>query len=230
MTGYSAHVVLSNEKWVEILMNLYNQNNRNISGKPSSSLNNWDNLMYPISRKKRTNSNTQNGANNSDITAIAGNWIDAIGTIISAIGSTPSSVFTNQTLTDLNIIGNILQAGGSAILSETEDALLDIVGDQISAIGNIAVVAGILSNNEQSGQLLEQQGNLLQVLGAGMTIDTEGNLTLLQTIANTGNIIQVIGNVIQVLANDETLEGEIVGAVGAWIQAVGAVITALASD
>ena len=211
-------------------MKFYNQNSRNISGKQSNPSNNWDNLMYPNPRKKRGILNNQNKSNKSNITAITGNWIAAVGTIIDAIANTPSSRFTEQMLTDLSIIGNILEAGGSAIVSETEDALLDKVGGQISAIGNLAVVAGILSKNEQSGQLLEKQGDLLQLVGVGITIKTEGKLTLLQTIANTGLIIQVIGIVIAVFADTETKEGEVMNAVGAWIQAVGAVITALASD
>ena len=81
--------------------------------------------MHTNTQDKQSNSNNQNGINNSNITAIAGNWIVAIGTLVSAIGSTPSTIFTQQTLTDFNIIGNILEAGGSAIVSETEDTLLD---------------------------------------------------------------------------------------------------------
>lgn len=186
--------------------------------------------MYPKTREKRRSSKNQNGTNDTNITAIAGNWIVAIGTLVSAIGSTPSTIFTQQTLDDFTIIGNILEAGGSALVSETEDTLLDTIGDQLQAIGNIAVVAGILSENEQSGQLLEKQGNLLQVVGLGLVINTDGKLTLLQTIANTGNIIQLIGNVIEVFADTETKEGEVMNAVGAWVQVVGAVITALATD
>ena len=201
-------------------MNFYNPNNRNTSNK-------WNNLMFGNARGNQNQSNETNGA---DITAIAGNWIEAVGTILTAIGSTPSTFFTEQTLTDFNLIGNILEAGGSAIAAESEDALLDRVGDQIQAIGNLTVVAGILSNNEQAGQLLENQGNLLQIVGVGITINTQGKLTLLQTIANTGNIIQLIGNVMQVFADTDTREGVITNAVGAWTQAVGAVITALASD
>lgn len=212
-----------------------NQNNSNRKDKKREniSLNKWNKLMFrDIGRKQNlpNNFNSNNNSKESNIATIAGNWIEAVGTIVSAIGSTPSTVFTEQTLNDLNIIGNILEAGGSAIVAEAEGTLLDRVGGQISAIGNLAVVAGILSENEQSGQLLEQQGNLLQVVGVGITINTEGKLTLLQTIANTGNIIQLIGNVIEVFADSDTSEGEVMNAVGAWIQAVGAVITALASE
>ena len=185
-------------------------------------------LSNTSTRNKQSNAN--NGENNSSLTVVAGNWIGAIGTIISAIGSTPSTIFTDQTLEDFNLIGNTLEAVGSAIVADTEDTLLNEVGGQIAAIGNLTVIAGILSNNEQLSKQLEKQGGLLQLLGVGSTIDTQGNLTLLETIANTGVIIQVIGITIGVLANSETSEGEVKVAVGAWIEAVGAVITALAID
>lgn len=210
-----------------------NHSDHNNPKKQNISFNKWNKLMFRDKSGKRNSLKGIKGINNSNesnITSVAGNWIAAVGTIISAIGSTPSTFFSQQTLEDFNVIGNILQAGGSAIGVETEEALLDVVGGQLSAIGNLAVVAGILSENEQSGQLLEKQGTLLQVVGVGITINTEGKLTLLQTIANTGNIIQFIGNVIQVFADPNTSEGELLNSVGAWIQAVGAVITALASD
>jgi len=212
------------------MMNFYKPNHRNTSGKHSKSLNKEDSLMSSNTLNKRSNTNDQNEKNNSNITAIVGNWIGTIGTIISAIGSTPSTIFTEQTLEDFNLIGNILEAGGSAIVAETEDSLLNEVGGQIAAIGNLAVVAGILSKNEQTSQLLEKQGDLLQLVGIGITIDTRGNLTLSETIANTGLIIQVIGITIEIFADTETDEGKVMGAVGAWLQAVGAVITTLATE
>ncbi|AWE07310.1 hypothetical protein DCE79_07945 [Lysinibacillus sp. 2017] len=204
-------------------------NSSNNSRKQNNPFNKWDNLVFP-KRRENQNSSSNNNESDSNITAIAGNWIEAIGTIITAIGSTPSTIFTQQTLTDFNIIGNILEAGGTAIAAESEDSLLNSVGDQLQAIGNLAVVAGILGNNEQSSQLLEMQGNLLQVVGIGVTINTQGQQTLLQTISNTGNIIQLIGTVIQVFANTDTQEGIEMNAIGAWIQVVGAVITALATE
>lgn len=201
-------------------------NYRNISGESNL----WSDLMFRKTRTKQDHSSNEDGTNNANITAIAGSWIAAVGTIITAIGSTPSTIFTEQTLEDFNIIGNVLEAGGSAIALENEDALLVKVGGQLQVIGNIAEVAGILYKNEHTSQLLEKQGGLLQVVGLGITIQTQGKLTLVQTIANTGNIIQLIGNVIQVFADTDTREGEIMNAVGAWVQAVGAVITALATD
>lgn len=180
--------------------------------------------------KKQSNASIRNKGNNSNTKAVVGNWIGAVGTIISAISSTPSTVFTEQTLEDFNLIGNTLQAVGSAIVAETEDTLINEVGGQIAAVGNLTAIAGILSKNEQLNQRLEKQGELLQLIGVGITVDTQGNLTPLETIANTGVIIQVIGIAIGVLAASETSEGKVIGALGAWIEAVGAVITALAID
>ena len=74
------------------------------------------------------------GGNNSNITAIAGNWIEAIGTLITAIGSTPSTMFSQQTLTDFNIIGNILEAGGTATFHLTFHRLWWIVRAGISVV------------------------------------------------------------------------------------------------
>lgn len=212
------------------MMRFYNPNNRNNRKGKDKSINKWDQLMAHTGRRKQYPSTNQNEANSSNIAVVAGNWIEAVGSIVTAIASTPSQIFTEQTLTDFNVIGNILEAGGTAIAAEGEDGLLNIVGEQLQAIGNIAVVAGILSNNEQSGELLQQQGDLLQVVGMGMTIQTSGNLTLLETIANTGNIIQLIGSVIQIFANTDTEEGTVMNAIGAWIEAIGAIITALASE
>jgi len=100
----------------------------------------------------------------------------------------------------------------------------------LQSLGNITVVAGILDSNEQSSQRLLTQGNLLQILGGGVSINTQVNLSLIQTIDNIGNIIQVIGSTMQVLANTNTEDGIIMNATGNWVQAVGTVITALATD
>lgn len=206
------------------MMNLYNPNNRKNSKKQKNNLNN---LILPTPRGEQSGLSK---TNESNIAALAGNWIEAVGAIITAIGSTPSTIFTQQTLTDFNLIGNILEAGGSAIAAEGEEALLNRVGEQIQAIGNVAAVAGILNKNEQTSQLLGKQGDLLQLVGIGVTINTQRKQTLLETISNTGDIIQFIGTAIQVFVNTDALEGVVMNAVGAWIEAVGAIITALATD
>lgn len=190
----------------------------------------WKNENYysPISNNTYQIHNSTNSSSYN--TAITGGWIEAIGTIVAAIGNTPSKVLSKSMLKDLRIIGNVLQASGSALVADNEELLLDIVGDQLQAIGNVTVVAGILASNEQLSQRLLTQGNLLQILGTGVSINTQENLSFIQTIDNIGNIIQAIGNTIQVFANTSTEEGINLNALGVWIQAGGTVITALASD
>lgn len=212
------------------MRDFYKKNDHNPSGKKTNKRNNSKLSNKNSTSNKQNNASTRSKGNNSNTAAVVGNWIGAVGTIISAISSTPSTVFTEQTLEDFNLIGNTLQAVGSAIVAETEDTLINEVGGQIAAVGNLAAIAGILSKNEQLNQRLEMQGELLQLVGVGITVDTQGNLTILETIANTGVIIQVIGIAIGILGVSETSEGKVIGAVGAWIEAVGAVITALAID
>lgn len=190
----------------------------------------WNNLMFSSAPSNSNASEESNNSGNSNTIAIAGGWIEAIGTILAAIGNTPSTIFSQSTLTNFRLIGNALQAAGSALVAENEELLLDIVGDQLQAIGNITVIASILNENPQTSQLLGTQGNLLQLLGAGVSINTQENLSFIQNIDNIGNIIQAIGNAIQVLANTNTEEGITMNAVGSWVQAVGTVITAIAGD
>ena len=66
--------------------------------------------------------------------------------------------------------------------SEMKEVAKD-VGEQIQAIGNVAAVAGILNKNEQTSQLLGKQGDLLQLVGIGVTINTQRKQTLLETIS-----------------------------------------------
>lgn len=179
---------------------------------------------------KRRNSDYQNEATNVRRTALIGNWIVAIGTVVSAIGGTPSTIFTKQTRDDFRLIGPTLEAVGIALVAETEDTILYTVGDQIQAIGNLNVIAGVLSRNEQIEPLLEKQGDSAQLVGLGLVIKTAGPLTLLQTLYNTGLMIQLIGTAIEVYAIRGTVVAEDIKALGAWIKAGGAILTALATE
>ena len=179
---------------------------------------------------KQRKSNNQNEPNTSNRKAIIGNWIVAIGTVVSAIGGTPSTIFTQQTRNDFRLIGPTLEAVGIALVAETEDTVLYTVGDQIQAIGNLNVIAGVLSRNEQIESLLEKQGDSAQLVGLGLVIKTAGPLTLLETLYNTGLIIQLIGTAIEVYAIRGTVVAEDIKALGAWIKAGGAILTALATE
>ncbi|QNG60421.1 DUF6944 family repetitive protein [Metabacillus idriensis] len=166
--------------------------------------------------------------------AVFGSWIQAIGTITAAVGSTPSNVLTDQQLENLNLIGNVLQATGNAILADTEDSLtLNKIGNMLQAIGNSTVVTSIIIDfNERTKQLLEIQGNLLQATGGGVALADayEQEKSIEQMYSIYGNLLQVIGNSMQALAGSMELKGEDPGNInvaGSWIQAIGSVISAI---
>lgn len=180
----------------------------------------------------RTNNASTNNTltNNASTIATVAGWIEAAGNIVAAIGDTPTPKIPETIKTDLRLIGNVLQAVGSALAAENEPLSIDVLGDILQSAGNATVIIGILDNDEASSQRLETIGNELQLAGAGISINTQPNLTFSQSLDNVGNIIQVIGNTLQIYANPHTEEGVRVNALGSWTQAVGTVISALAAD
>ena len=158
-----------------------------------------------------------------------GSWIDAIGTVVAAIGSTPSKILSKKIMEDLVFIGNAFQGIGSSLVVDSPETLPnDRVGSAIQSIGNLTVMHGLLNTDVEAGRVTNKQGNLLQALGAGASINYDGEIT---SINNIGNGLQVVGNSLQALAlrDDviETEEGLILDMVGSWVQAVGTVISAI---
>jgi hypothetical protein len=176
---------------------------------------------------------------------IFGAWIQAIGTLIAAIGSTPSINVSEQFHEDLNLWGNVLQAAGNALQADAEEELpLVKIGNEIQAIGNSTVAAGIVINFEQeTEQRLIITGNWLQALGGTTTLGDlleESHSTSL-SFNIVGSILQVIGNSLQaisggieLLGNDQSLknpmglkDSQTLEVSGSWLQAVGSVLTLL---
>lgn len=186
-------------------------------------MNIWDRMMFP-SEKRFPKMKCEN--NN----IIIGSWISTAGTIISAVASTPSTVFTDQTLEQFNLIGNTLEAIGGTLMISVDEDIFNKVGGHLATLGNVVAIAGILNENEKTSNMIESQGELLQVVGAGITIDTSGNLSFLEAIANIASIIQIIGMVVGILADAKTAEGQKLVAIGAWIEAIGAIISSLATE
>lgn len=156
-------------------------------------------------------------------------WLEAIGTVLSAIGSTPSNILSSSMLNDFNLIGNVLQAVGSSILPENEDNL-DQVGNKIGAVGNIITIQGFFVEDQQTSQLLNTQGNLLQALGSGVSLNLENDQTVNDVLNNIGNVLQIIGNSYQAFSikyPPNSQKAQELNTVGSWIQAVGAVLSAL---
>lgn len=171
-------------------------------------------------------------------------WVTAIGTIMSAIGSTPFERIDEDYRNALNLWGNVLQASGNALQADVEEEIsLSKIGNEIQAVGNITVVSGMVikKNKKETQEKLIITGNWFQALGGLLAVaddieqyrpnqepdpatalDVIGNL--LQSI---GNSMQAIGGIEELKGNDEY--GEKIEINGSWIQAVGSVLTALAS-
>ncbi|MDQ0216511.1 hypothetical protein J2S13_002971 [Oikeobacillus pervagus] len=168
---------------------------------------------------------------------LMGNWIQAIGTVISAIGSTPSTILSEDFRKDLGLVGNVLQGAGNALLADVErEITLEKIGNEIQAIGNSTVVAGmIIDFEEETQQKLIITGNWFQALGGLTSIGDELQDESGQPLNIIANLLQSIGNSMQALggivelqygeaAKEKSQRYEINGS---WIQAVGSVLSLL---
>ncbi|WP_273832180.1 DUF6944 family repetitive protein [Guptibacillus sedimenti] len=166
--------------------------------------------------------------------AVFGSWIQATGTVISAIGISSFFTIGSEILNSLNLIGNVLQATGNAILADTiRELSLDKIGNEIQAIGNSTVISGILLDLDVQTKIkLDIDGNLLQALGGATSLaqalESIPSAAVLYSIY--GNSLQATGNSLQAYAGAKGLrneDGENINIVGSWIQATGAVISAI---
>ncbi len=170
-------------------------------------------------------------------------WVAAVGTVMSAVGSTPFKKIDKELLSALNLWGNVLQAAGNAIQADQEPEItLSKIGNQIQATGNVTVVSGMVIDFEKETQeKLIITGNWFQATGGLMAVadDIENNPPGEQLDPNVGldiigNLLQSIGNSMQAIGGIEELKGneqtgESIDVLGSWIQAVGSVLTALAA-
>jgi hypothetical protein len=176
---------------------------------------------------------------------VFGSTMQALGTVVAAIGSTPSEKISEDIRNDLSLIGNVLQAVGNALLVNAGGEFLEDVGNSIQSTGNSIVVAGLIIDLEKDTKSrLEITGNFMQALGGSSALG--GNLkegpSLIGSYNIIANLLQVIGNSMQAvggvyelkdhdkntkelnpLRNSQTLEVS-----GSWIQAVGSVLSLIA--
>lgn len=173
---------------------------------------------------------------------LVGSWIQAIGTVTSAIGSTPALGFAHDFQKTLDLWGNVMQGTGNALVAEgIESFSLGKLGNQIQAIGNSTVVAGILLNiNDETKQLLIINGNWLQALGGSTALaeNLEASVSFERSLSISGNALQVVGNSLQAIGGINELnsyekkdensdDAKSIIIIGSWIQAVGSVISAI---
>ncbi|MFD2615778.1 DUF6944 family repetitive protein [Terrilactibacillus laevilacticus] len=166
---------------------------------------------------------------------LAGSWTSALGTIVSAIGSTPTLAFTDQMRINLDLWGNVLQATGAGLSADAEiHWTLNKLGQEIQAIGNLTVVYGLVLPVDDIDQLKKNiTGNWIQSLGSLVcfsdSVDDES-----APWDRVGNLLQAIGNALQSIGGIQELHdpedeesGEMTNFAGSWIQAIGAVMSAL---
>lgn len=139
-----------------------------------------------------------------------GSWIQAIGTVIAAIGSTPSHIINEEHRNNLSLWGNVLQAVGNSLIADGQETIsLNKLGNEVQAVGNTTVVGGMLIDfKEETKQLLIIKGNWLQALGGGMSVSDaiEEEATPKKSLNIIGNLLQVIGNSLQALGGTYELE------------------------
>ena len=178
---------------------------------------------------------------------VFGDWVVAVGTVIAALGTTPSVINEgfysiaedypehHQKLTDylkvkLGFWGNLLQASGNIIGAQAaEPGSLDQFGDQVGATGNVTVIASLKEEiSFEEEQALFILGNALQaigsLIGASIEFEATGNLAFLQGVSA---VLEAIGNVLQILGallffDEDIPSGRILIYYGSWIQAIGA--------
>lgn len=166
-----------------------------------------------------------------------GSVLVSIGTILAAVGNTPSTPIPENTRIGLDITGNTLQATGNSLEAEVhEEGSLKRLGKEIQAFGNVTVVAGLIETFKENTNLkLIITGNWIQALGgtvsAGEEIDSPTPNSPAKAISIVGNMLQATGNSLQALAGTYELKTNgdysFLMALGSWIQAVGAVLSTL---
>ncbi|WP_088351914.1 DUF6944 family repetitive protein [Bacillus cereus] len=134
---------------------------------------------------------------------IFGALIAAIGTITSAIGSTPFYFISSNVREDLNIYGNTLQAVGNALEADGQGEIsLEKIGNEIQSTGNVTVISGLVIDFKDETKIkLVIAGNWIQALG-GLTAladEFEDASDKDETFNIVGNLLQAIGNSLQAI-------------------------------
>ncbi len=183
---------------------------------------------------------------------VIGDWVEALGTVIAAIGTTPYFIIEefdalegtypdhvqkviDYLKKDYGLWGNFFQASGNVIDASTaEPGTLAQFGPEVGASGNVTVIASLqddLSFDEE--QALFILGNALQAVGslisASLDFEQNGQLAFYQGFSE---VLEAIGNALQILGalrfyDDDIEGGRILIYYGSWIQATGAVFDAI---
>jgi hypothetical protein len=149
---------------------------------------------------------------NSQWKEITGSLLSTIGTIQAAIGSTPYFHLDKNFIYQFRLIGNMLQASGSALSADGQGSVsLEKIGDEIQAAGNSTVIAGLIlygTFNTETKQRLIITGNWLQALGSFVGLADEFFDSTEDGRAENivGNLLQGIGNSLQAVSGVQALK------------------------
>ncbi|GGP15532.1 DUF6944 family repetitive protein [Oceanobacillus neutriphilus] len=166
---------------------------------------------------------------------IIGSSLSTIGTIQADVGSTPQFHFNQNQSYQWRLIGNVLQALGSALSADGQGGpSLERLGDNTQAAGNSTVITGLLlygTSDTESEQKIIISGNWIQALGSFTALADEFFDSTEEGRAENiiGNLLQGIGNALQALSGVQVLYGNNIyqgqlGVAGSWIQTAGSVI------
>ncbi|PGT79528.1 AraC family transcriptional regulator [Bacillus cereus] len=196
---------------------------------------------------------------------VTGAWFQVGGNLTAAIGTTRGFIGEEKVESDLVIVGSSLQALGYILQiiasNDTEDEgerenqnicleikseMLDKMGIELLALGNISNVIGTYFNiNEQlkENDYLIIVGNSLQSIGAFLGVEAALlQMKAIQRIIILGNSLQSLGaglqayqGIINISNNeiekeDSTVDKKnerIIALIGVWIQAIGTAISAI---
>ncbi|MCU5436873.1 AraC family transcriptional regulator [Bacillus mobilis] len=196
---------------------------------------------------------------------VTGAWFQVGGNLTAAIGATRGFIGEEKVESDLVIVGSSLQALGYIVQiiasNDTEDEgerenqniclenkseMLDKMGIELLALGNISNVIGTYFNiNEQlkENDYLIIVGNSLQSIGAFLGVEAALlQMKAIQRIIILGNSLQSLGaglqayqGIINISKNEIEHEDSIVdkkneriiALIGIWIQAIGTAISAI---
>ncbi|MGG1152416.1 DUF6944 family repetitive protein [Bacillus wiedmannii] len=196
---------------------------------------------------------------------VTGAWFQVGGNLTAAIGATRGFIGEEKVESKIVIVGSSLQAlgyilqiiasndtgdeaerGNQNMCLENKSEMLDKMGIELLALGNITNVIGTYFNiNKQlkENDYLIIVGNSLQSIGAFLGVEAALlQMKAIQRIIILGNSLQSLGaglqayqGIINVSKNEIENEGsmvdkkneKIIALIGIWIQAIGTIISAI---
>ncbi|TYS60267.1 hypothetical protein FZC74_09035 [Sutcliffiella horikoshii] len=168
---------------------------------------------------------------------LVGSWTQAIGTVVAAIGSTPSLPIHENGRRGLGLIGNVLQATGNGLEADAETTLTyGKLGNIIQATGNIMVSAGLIIDfSGDTEERLVISGDLIQALGVITALGSadKSYIVIGNGLQALGNSLQAVGGARELKEEERTVIGlsqvsnEVLIALGSWTQALGTILLAI---